>query len=422
VEDEIHSDIPEGRAGEHFIAVSDPAPAVAHLTHSDLFREVFLNPPDIGGRYSALSYVGLVPAALTGLDIRALLGGASRMAADCQVDSRDNPGLALGAALGALAKAGRDKLTLVTEPALSTLGMWIEQLVAESTGKRGVGILPVDGEPLGGPGAYGDDRVFVRVSSGTDAAWQRQTDEALSALAEAGHPVIDVAAAADAPLGGEFFRWEFATAVAGAVLGINPFDEPNVTESKDNTNRVLDEFRQNGRLPEEEPLARDGSLTLFGDAPLRLTAGHDGLANELRRHLARARTRGYFALQAYIAPTPAREQRLREIAALLRDASRRAVTVGFGPRFLHSTGQLHKGGPPTGCFLQLTSGHPDDVEIPGWHMTFGTLIDAQAVGDLISLESHDLPVARVDLSDDPDAGLDELHAAITAALADPLPR
>ena len=362
-----------------------------------------------------------MPAALLGLDLRALLVSAEEMARECRIAGRDNPGLWLGVVLGTLAQAGRDKLTLVIEPRLARLGMWIEQLIAESTGKRGVGIVPVDGEPLGDASVYGEDRVFVRLGSGTDADWQRQTDEALAALAEAGHPVVDLTpVAGEGALGAEFFRWEFATAVAGAVLGINPFDEPNVTESKDNTRRVLDEYRHRHSLPATETLAASGRLTLIGDAPLRLTAGHDGLANELRRHLARVRQHGYFSLQAYIAPTDERALLLREIATLLRDGSQRATTVGFGPRFLHSTGQLHKGGPPTGCFLQLTSEHPDDLPIPGWRESFGTLIDAQAAGDFMSLESHELPVARISLSDDPEAGLRQLRELLETLLREPL--
>ena len=422
VEDELHTDIPEGEAGLHFVAISDPAPSISHIPHSDLFRELFLNPEDIGGRYSALSYVGLVPGSLMGIDLRALMAAAHDMADSCSVNAADNPGLQLGVALGTLALAGRDKLTLVIEPQIAALGMWIEQLIAESTGKQGIGILPVATEPLGSVGVYSDDRVFVRVSGGSDAAWQAQTDQQLAALAEAGHPVMDLATATEAPLGAEFFRWEFATAVAGAVLGINPFDEPNVTESKDNTRRVLDQYRHEHRLPAQEPLVNEGSLTLTGDAPLRLTGTKGALADELRRHLSRVKPRGYFALQAYIAPTPERDQALRDIATLLRNRSARAVTVGFGPRFLHSTGQLHKGGPPTGCFLQLTAGHPNDLEIPGWHETFGILIDAQAAGDFMSLEAHDLPVARINLGDDPDGGLNELHAALAAALADLISR
>ncbi|MEP7158344.1 MAG: transaldolase, partial [Chloroflexota bacterium] len=420
-EDDIHSDIPQGLAGEHFAAISDPDPSITAIPHNDLFREVFLNPPDVGGRYSALSYVGLVPAALLGHDLAALLGGAEQMADATRTSSSDNPGLWLGVAMGALAQAGRDKLTLVIEPWAARLGAWIEQLVAESTGKIGVGVVPVDGEPLGAPGVYSDDRVFVRLSSGADDAWQAQTNRALDALADAGHPVLEVALGPGvAGLGAEFFRWEFATAIAGAVLGINPFDEPNVTESKDNTKRVLAAFRETGSLPKDESLATEGPLTLVGDAPLRLTVGHDGLANELRRHLARVKPRGYIGLQAYICATPERDAALREIATLLRDRTRRAITVGYGPRFLHSTGQLHKGGASIGTFLQLTADHADDLEIPGWDESFGTLIDAQAAGDFAALEAHDLPAALINLSVDPDAGLIALRKALAEALAEPL--
>jgi hypothetical protein len=405
------------------VAVSDPPPSVSHITHSDLFREVFLNPADVGGRYSALTYVGLVPGALMGIDLRALLTDAQETAARCQADSDINPGLWLGVVLGALARSSRDKLTLVIEPRYAALGMWIEQLVAESTGKHGVGIVPIDGETLGDPGVYGDDRVFVRIATGADTAWQEAVDAQLEHVAAAGHPVLFLSMlGGEGALGGEFFRWEFATAVAGAMLGINPFDEPNVTESKDNTRRVLDQYRDEHRLPAQEPLTSQGRLTLSGDAPLRLSGVDGGLTGKLRRHLARVKPNGYFALQAYIAPTDERAHALREIATLMRDQTGRAVTVGFGPRFLHSTGQLHKGGAPIGCFLQLTADHPDDIEIPGWHETFGTLIDAQAAGDFMSLEAHDLPVARVNLSDDPDAGLAQLFAAINQALAQPLSR
>ena len=423
VEDELHDDIPSGLVGEHFVAITDPPPSLSAFPHNDLYREVFLNPADVGGRYSALSYVGLVPGALMGLDLRALLGDAAATAARCQANSDENPGLWLGVALGALAREGRDKLTLVIEPRFAALGSWIEQLVAESTGKHGVGVVPVDGEALGDPSVYDDDRVFVRIATGADPVWESATDRALAALADAGHPVMYLSMlGGDGALGGEFFRWEFATAVCGAVLGINPFDEPNVTESKDNTRRVLDGYRRDGALPHDESLSQAGRLTLVGDAPLRLTAGHDGLANELRRHLARTKPRGYVALQAYLAPTAERERALRDIATLIRDRSRHAVTVGFGPRFLHSTGQLHKGGPSTGCFVQLTAAHVDDLPIPGSHESFGTLIDAQAAGDFISLESHDLPVARVNLGDDPDAGLAELLALLSRPVGEPLSR
>jgi hypothetical protein len=389
-----------------------------------LFRELFLNPEDVGGRYSALTYVGLVPAALMGLDLRALIGNAAAVAGRCSEASQGNPGLWLGVAMGALAAAGRDKLTLVIEPRNAALANWIEQLVAESTGKRGVGIVPVVGDPLGDPGVYGDDRVFVRLSSGADLDWERATGGALDQLANVRHPVIELEMDNGAgALGGEFFRWEFATAVAGAVMGINPFDEPNVTESKDNTKRVIGMFREMGTLPAPEVLAAQSPLAIAGDAPLRLTSRNtDDLPTELRRHLARCRPGGYIGLHAYIAQTPQREAALRGIAQLIRDRTGRAVTVGFGPRFLHSTGQLHKGGQSIGCFLQLLADYitDDDVRIPGSEESFAVLIGAQAAGDFMSLESHDLPVASVNLSVDPDAGLTALRRALDTALSEPL--
>jgi hypothetical protein len=353
----------------------------------------------------------MVPASLLGLDLAGLLDDGIAMAGRCREDGADNPGLALGVALGELARHGRDKLTLVADPAIAAFGAWAEQLIAESTGKHGLGIVPVVDEPLGVPSDYGDDRIFVRLGQ-EESAWRAETDAALQTLAEAGHPVIDLGFAPDAGIGGEFFRWEFATAVAGAVLGIDPFDEPNVTESKENTRRVLERFRAEGSLPAVEPLLEAPPLTLYGDAALRLTGPQADVGAELDRHLERARPSAYIALQAYLAPTEERDAALAEIRLLLRRRTGRGVTVGYGPRFLHSTGQLHKGGPRSGCFLQLTAGHRSDLAIPGQPETFGVLIDAQASGDFISLESHDLPVLRVHLSDDADAGLRALRAAL----------
>jgi len=419
LEDEIHRDLRRKEHGDHFVAITDPGKSAASIPHIDQFREEFLNPEDVGGRYSALSYVGLVPAALMGLDLRAILDDAISTAERCRTSSTGNPGLWLGVALATLAKAGRDKLTLVIEPRYATLGAWIEQLVAESTGKHGVGIVPVDGEVPGDPGVYGDDRVFVRISTGADTEWLASTDAVLDKLAEAGHPVLELSMlGGSGALGGEFFRWEFATAVAGAVMGINPFDEPNVTESKDNTKRVLEQFQHTGALPQSDVLAEAGRLKLFGDAPLRLTGADGDFVKELRRHLDRCKAGGYIGIQSYIAPTPERSDALRELAQLLRDGTTRAVTVGYGPRFLHSTGQLHKGGAPIGCFIQLTAEYApeDDVPIPGAKESFGELIHAQAAGDFMSLESHDLPVVSVNLSIDPDAGLEELRAHLEKAL------
>lgn len=414
--EQTHGRAPKSRAGEHFVAITDPGKSLEAIPDVDAFRSVFLNPEDVGGRYSALTYVGLVPAALLGLDLDALLLDARLMAERCRADDAGNPGLWLGAALAALARNGRDKLTFVIEPELASLGAWLEQLIAESTGKQGLGVIPIDGEPLGEPGGYGTDRVFLRLGRHTGDAWQNETEGPLDVLAAAGHPVIDLSLKDGEWLGGEFFRWEFATAICGAALGIDPFDEPNVTESKENTRRVLDAFESAGSLPTEPPLAEEGRLRLFGDAPLRLSEPGADLVSDLSRHLARARPSGYISLQAYLAATPEREAMLRELQRLLRDRTGRAVTLGYGPRFLHSTGQLHKGGTASGCFLQLVARHPEDLPIPGREETFGVLIDAQALGDFASLESHDLPVLRIDLSDDPDAGLAELRVALERAL------
>ncbi|MFN8520597.1 MAG: glucose-6-phosphate isomerase [Chloroflexota bacterium] len=401
---------PASDTGDSFVAVTDPGDSLAAIPHSDVFRETFLNPPDVGGRYSALTYVGLVPAALLGLDPTALLQDANAMLARCHTDDAANPGLALGAAMGALARAGRDKLTFVIEPDLAPVGAWLEQLIAESTGKHGTGVVPVDGEPLGAPAVYGTDRVFVRLGRPSHLA---DTDAATEALVAAGHPVIDLPLEAGAWVAGEFVRWEVATAIAGAVLEVDPFDEPNVTESKTNTRAALEQHHRDGAFPSEEPIAVSGALRLYGDAGL---AAGDAAA-VLRAHLGRARADGYHAIQAYLAPTEERTTALRTLQARLRDGTTHATTLGYGPRFLHSTGQLHKGGTPSGCFLQLVASHPEDVPIPGRDETFGVLIDAQAAGDRASLASHGLPCLRIHLSDDPDAGIAELASLLAAVLA-----
>jgi transaldolase/glucose-6-phosphate isomerase len=401
----------------HFAAITDPGRSMESIPHHNEFREIFLNPTDVGGRYSALTYVGCVPAALLGIDLARLLEQGVRMAQRCRADGPDNPGLVLGATIGALAKAGRDKLTFLADPAVAPFGAWAEQLIAESTGKHGVGIVPVDREPPGAAEVYGSDRAFVRLVLAGSAGWRDATDPLVDALISAGHPVLEIEVDPDLGLGAEFFRWEFATAIAGAVLGINPFDEPNVTESKDNTKRVLADYREKDALPEMQPIASEGMLTLVGDAALRLSADDGTVQGELRRHLERAKPSGYMAIQAYMAPSPERTEALQSIRALLRDRTGRATTLGYGPRFLHSTGQLHKGGAPIGWFLQLVARHPRDLPVPGAGYTFGTLIDAQAIGDFEALEAHDLPVLRVDCSDDPASGLAALRAALDKALA-----
>lgn len=403
--------------GEVIAVITDPGKSLDMIPHHDQFRAVFLNPPDIGGRYSALTYVGLVPASLIGLDLDALLASASAMLGACrEPDPSANPGVSLGLALGTLAKAGRDKLTFLPDDEISSFGAWAEQLIAESTGKHGVGIVPVDLEPLADPATYGADRAFVRLSvAGTGDTAGR--DALAAALEAAGHPIIRIQLADPIDLGAEFIRWEVATAIAGAVLGIDPFDQPNVEEAKNLTRTMLDKA-ESGEAPDAlpEPLAQDDGLTLYGDAALRLTTADGGVTGEMARHLARRKPNAYLGIQAFIAPTPARDEAMSRIRALLMARTGCATTAGYGPRFLHSTGQLHKGGAPIGWFLQLTSNHPADRDIPGWPYTFARLIDAQADGDFAAIESHDLPIVRVHLGDDVDAGLAALERVLTAAL------
>ena len=404
-------------AGELMVAITDPGRSVEAIPHHDELREVFLNPPDIGGRYCALTYIGLVPASLIGIDLDAVLASGIAMADACrEPDPAANPGVSLGLAIGTLARAGRDKLTFIADPAIDSFGAWAEQLIAESTGKHGTGIVPIDREPLGEIAAYGPDRVFVRLSLAGEAF---AAGDALADAAEAaGHPVIRIAIADPIDIGAEAFRWEFATAIAGVVLGIDPFDQPNVEEAKDLTRKVLAAAESGAKpLAPAPALVEDAAsgLALHGDAALRLTAGDGSVVGELARHLARRKPNAYLALQAFIAPSAAADEAIERIRVLLRDATRCATTAGYGPRFLHSTGQLHKGGTPSGWFLQITSDHPADRPIPGWPYTFGRLIDAQAEGDFAAIESHDLPILRVHLAD-PERGLVALETALRTAL------
>jgi hypothetical protein len=362
-----------------------------------------------------------VPGALLGLDLDAVLATAEAMLARCRdPEPSRNPGVTLGLAIGALARTGKDKLTILADPEIGSFGAWAEQLIAESTGKHGVGIVPVDLEPLGNLDVYGNDRVFVRLTLAGSAGFP-EADELVDAARGAGRPVIRIAVGEPLELAAEFVRWEVAIAIAGAVLGIDPFDQPNVEEAKERTRQVLasasDSDAQASSAPRVvEALAADGGIALVGDAPLRLTSGEGTLVGELRRHLARRKSNAYLCLQAFIAPTAATDAGLSRIRQLLRDRTGRATTAGYGPRFLHSTGQLHKGGAPIGWFIQLTSDHPADRPIPGWPYTFGQLIDAQAQGDFEAIESHDLPIVRVHLKD-PETDLAILEAALAEALA-----
>ena len=385
-------------AGQHFVAITDEDTSLQREAVGQDFRAVFINPSDIGGRYSALSFFGMVPAALTGLDLQQLLGRVSAMVELCgpDVTVEENPGASLAAVISGLAGQGREKLTLVASPPVASFGAWVEQLVAESTGKEGRGVLPVDLEPLGPPGAYGDDRLFVylRLEDGADAA----RDEAIAALAASGQPVITIPLASPWDLGGEFFRWEVATALSGALLGIDPFDQPNVQESKDNTRRLLDVFTREGELP---PL--EGDAVKVVDLRLR---------DVLTALLAAARPDDYVSLQAYATPSAAAWSALEEARVAIRTRTRLATTAGYGPRFLHSTGQYHKGGPDRGLFVQLVSNDRGDALIPGQFYSFSALKRAQADGDLASLRAHGKRVLRVELGDDPVAGLRAVAAAL----------
>ena len=393
------------RPGEFFAVITDPGKSLAAIPHHDELREEFLNPADVGGRYSALTYVGLVPASLIGIDVDALLDTGSQMLDACRTtDAAGNPGLLLGLAIGSLARHGRDKLTLLADAPISSFGAWAEQLLAESTGKHGTGIVPIDLEPLPDPAAYGADRAFVALSlAGGGDGSDGSRDALLGALEAAGHAVIRIELDDPIDLAGEAIRWEVATAFAGAVLGIDPFDQPSVEEAKERTRRVLAGDTEQDDEPDP------GAIILRAQS-------EDSLAEILRPTLRALAVPSYVAIQAFIAPSAAVDERLASIRAALA-STRCATTAGYGPRFLHSTGQLHKGGPTTGVFLQLTADHPVDRPIPGWPYTFGRLIDAQARGDREALRAHDRPVVQVHLGDDLADDLAILERAIRRALA-----
>ncbi|HXE30697.1 MAG TPA: bifunctional transaldolase/phosoglucose isomerase [Terriglobales bacterium] len=385
--------------GAHYAAITDAGTSLEKLARDHKFRHVFTNPGDIGGRYSALSYFGLVPAALQGVDVARLLDGATEMALACSPATPldQNPGVVLGAALGAWANAGRDKLTFVPHPEIQSLGWWLEQLIAESTGKNGKGIVPVAGETLGDPSVYGADRVFAQIGVGPATPALESAMTALAATA----PVVRIQLRDRYDLGREFFRWEFATAVAGQVLQINPFDEPNVQESKDNTVRVLGEYLKGG------PAAAG-----FTTAP---NAHLDGMgvftpAGDLRAWLTAIRPGDYVAVMAYLERSPEIEVELEALRNELRDRLRVATTLGFGPRFLHSTGQLHKGGANSGVFLQITGAPAAHCPIPGQKYDFAALLAAQAMGDYQSLLQHQRRLARVDVGTRPLDGIKQLQA------------
>jgi glucose-6-phosphate isomerase len=385
--------------GDNFIAITDPGSPLVEIAKELKFQYTFLNQSDIGGRYSALSYFGIVPAALMGLDVHRLVEGARKAA------ESDNTAVELGIALGENAAAGRDKLTLVIDQSLETLGLWIEQLIAESTGKAGTGILPVNGEPLGAPDVYGNDRLFVSIALGGNS-----TKTQLDALAAAGHPVVYRELNDLYDLGAEFFTWEFATAVAGWKLGINPFDQPNVQEAKDATKELLSAFTRHGRLAERNIIASDETITIYGadDAD-----SAESVAEVLRRHLATIKPGDYIAFLNYVEETPETDRQFQELRTELRDHTHCATTVGYGPRFLHSTGQLHKGGPATGVFFQIIANDAVDFAIPGESYTFTILKQAQALGDFRALVKRGRRVIGLDLGDHTLAALAQLRRILS---------
>ncbi len=401
--------------GDSFVAITDPGTRMVEMATADQFRHIFLNPPDIGGRYSALSYFGLVPAALMGLNVKRLLTRAEARARSYSADvsAADNPGVVLGAIMGECAKAGRNKLTITTDSRIAALGLWIEQLVAESTGKEGQGIVPVQGEPLGPADVYGSDRLFISIAI-------QQADEPaphlFDSLVNAGHPVVTRTLADAYDLASEFFVWEFATAVAGWRLGINPFDQPNVQESKDATRELLDYFKSHGELQEQEPLIGDDTLTVYASERSAPGLLNSSVADALRAHLATVRAGDFIALLVYVEETAEIEATLQAIRTRLRDSLHCATTTGYGPRFLHSTGQLHKGGSDTGVFIQITGPDHADLAIPEEPYTFSVLKQAQALGDFRSLSAHGRRAIRVDLGTDAVAGLQRLQALLADAL------
>jgi transaldolase/glucose-6-phosphate isomerase len=405
-------------AGANFIAITDPGTQLVRDASRDHFRRVFLNVPDIGGRYSALSYFGLIPFAIMGGDVKALLARATHAAHACAapVSASENPGARLGAILASLAGAGRNKLTLIVPPPIHSLGLWIEQLIAESTGKEGKGIVPVAGEPLGAPDAYADDRIFAYIH--THSAKTGDIEEKLAVLEGAGHPVLRHTLHDALDLGEEFFLWEFGTAVAGALLGIDAFDQPNVQESKDNTKRLLSEYVQNGSFTQQSLIVADNTLRVYGDAETRdaLRRSGSSLQDIVAAHIAQVNPGDYFAVTQYIEELNNYEGLLQEIRIAVRDEKKVATTSGYGPRFLHSTGQLHKGGPENGLFIQLTSEDINDIEIPGEKFSFGALKQAQALGDYESLASRHRRAIRIDLGGDVEKGLRRLLALIKTAV------
>jgi glucose-6-phosphate isomerase len=413
--DRVQQTVGKENAGKQFIAITDPGSKMQQVAESDRFRKIFFGLPSIGGRYSALSNFGMVPAAVMGLDLRRFLDRTMEMVRACgpTVPIDQNPGAILGAILGTLGTLGRNKVTIITSSAIHDLGAWLEQLLAESTGKQGKGLVPVDREELGGAEVYGNDRIFIylRLPSGADPA----QETAINVLKSAGQPVVTIDVADIYDIGQEFFRWEIATAVAGSILKINAFNQPDVEASKIATRQITEAYEQSGKLPDESPILEEGGIKLFTDernaANLKTLAGKDqSLAGLLHAHLNQLGAGDYFALLAFVEMNSTHEERLQAIRHAIRDSKNVATCLGFGPRFLHSTGQAYKGGPNSGVFLQITCDDAVDLPVPGQKYTFGIVEAAQARGDFQVLADRKRRALRVHLGTDVGAGLDKLLA------------
>jgi transaldolase / glucose-6-phosphate isomerase len=404
--------------GSHFIAVTDPGSKMEQVAKDGGFRHIFPGVPSIGGRYSALSHFGTVPGAVMGLDLSKFLKITQRMVKACgpATAPEKNPGVILGTILGVAANHGRDKITIFTSPGISDLGAWLEQLIAESTGKVGKGIIPVDREKIGKPAVYGNDRVFAYLRLAKEN--NRAMDAAVTALEKAGHPVVRIVLGTKFDLGQEFFRWEIATATAGSVIGINTFNQPDVEASKIETRKLTSEYEATGKLPSEAPFFEDQGLKLFADEKnAAVLKNNSNLAEVLRAHLGRIGAGDYFALLGYIQMNDAHEKSLQAIRHQVRDAKKSATCLGFGPRFLHSTGQAYKGGPNSGVFLQLTCDDAADIPVPGQKFTFGIVKAAQARGDFAVLSDRDRRALRIHLGKNVKGDLAKLAKAVKQALS-----
>jgi transaldolase / glucose-6-phosphate isomerase len=413
----VKAKVGEKEVGNRFIATTDPGSKMQQVAEADKFRRIFMGVPSIGGRYSAISNFGMVPAAVMGLDVAKFLKNTEEMVQACgaSTSADSNPGVILGTILGVAANQGRDKITIITSPGISDLGAWLEQLIAESTGKIGKGIIPVDRERLTKPALYGNDRVFAYLRPASKP--NKAQDAAVAAIEKAGHPVVRITLPNIYNLGQEFFRWEIATAVAGSIIGINAFNQPDVEASKIETKKLTSQYEATGSLPPEVPFFEEKGIKLFADEKNVATVHGPKLSDVLRTHLSRLGAGDYFAVLGYIPMNAANEKTLQGIRHAVRDKKKVATVLGFGPRFLHSTGQAYKGGPNSGVFLQITCDDAKDLPVPGQKYTFGIVKAAQARGDFAVLAERGRRALRVHLGKNLKSGLAALSKAVQKAIA-----